>query len=250
MYILQMEAEVIRWTLNLYNGDDSHCGVLTSGGTESIILACLSYRELGRKHMGIKKPNMVMSSTAHPAFDKAGFYLGIEIRKVPHINYMVDLEGLKNSVDSNTIALVASAPEYVYGNYDPVGEIAGLAKTRGIGCHVDCCLGSYVNPFITKLGYKLAYEYDFKVPGVTTISCDPHKYAYGPKGAGILMFKDKKMREAQFFTNTLWNGGIYATTCIAGSRPGSVIAGTWASMMKFGVKGLEEKARTVLEAQV
>ena len=183
-------------------------------------------------------PNIVCSETAHCAFDKSGFYLGIEIRKVPITkDFCADLQGFKRLIDSNTICLVASAPEYAFGNYDPVEEIAALAASYGIGCHSDCCLGSYVNPFIVELGFKLAYNYDFAVPGVTSISCDPHKYAYGPKGCSILMFREKSVREYQFFVSTDWNGGIYTTISVAGSRSGAIIAGTWASMLKHGVKG-------------
>lgn len=106
-----------------------------------------------------------------------------------------------------------------------------------------------MNPFIEELGYKLAYKYDFRVPGVTSISCDPHKYAYGPKGCSLCLFRDSSLREHQFYVNTSWNGGLYATTCVAGSRPGCVIVGTWASMMKFGREGLKAKAKGILEAQ-
>ena len=187
---------------------------------------------------GITKPNIVMSETAHCAFDKGGFYFDIEVRKVKITkDFVADLNGFKQMIDSNTICLVASCPEYAFGNYDPVEEIAALAQSYGIGCHSDCCLGSYVNPFIEELGYKLEYKFDFRVPGVTSISCDPHKYAYGPKGCSILMFRDKRLREYQFYCNTSWNGGIYATTCIAGSRPGAVIVGTWASMRELGRDG-------------
>jgi sphinganine-1-phosphate aldolase len=233
-----MEAEIIRWTLDLYNGDKDSCGIITSGGTESIILACLAYREKALAEKGVTRPNMIMSETAHCAFDKAGFYLGIEIRKVPITkDFMADFEGIKRLIDSNTIALVTSSPEYAYGNYDPAEKLGALAQAYGIGCHSDACLGSYVNPFIKENGYNVAYQYDFKVPGVTSISCDPHKYAYGPKGTSVLMFRDRRLREYQLFVNAVWNGGIYATTCIAGSRPGSVIAGTWASMLKHGKSG-------------
>jgi len=107
---------------------------------------------------------------------------------------LVDFEKIKNSVDSNTICLVASSPDYCYGNFDPIEKIGELAQSWGIGCHSDACLGSYLNPFIEKLGYKLAHTYDFRVPGVTSISVDPYKYAYGPKGTSILMFREKKLR--------------------------------------------------------
>lgn len=237
-YTNTMEAEIIRWTIDLYKGGKDQCGIVTSGGTESIVLAMLAYREKCLREKGVTKPNIVMSETAHCAFDKAGFYFGIEIRKVPITkDFKADFNAFKKFIDSNTICLVASCPEYAFGNYDPVEKIAALAQSYGIGCHSDCCLGSYVNPFIEELGYKLEYKYDFRVPGVTSISCDPHKYAYGPKGCSILLFREKKTREYQFYCNTTWNGGIYATTCIAGSRPGAVIVGTWASMREMGRNG-------------
>ena len=154
-FVTQMEAEMIRWTINLYKGGPNHCGIVTSGGTESIILAVLAYREKGKNERGITKPNIVMSNTAHCAFDKACFYFGVELRKVPITSdCLTDLEAMKQYIDSNTVLLVASAPEYAYGNYDPVPEIAALAKSYDIGCHVDCCLGSYINPFIKELGYE------------------------------------------------------------------------------------------------
>lgn len=202
------------------------------------MLSLLAYREKGRAERGITKPNFVCSETAHCAFDKAAFYFGMEIRKVPVTkSFKADLKAMKRAIDSNTVCLVASCPEYAFGNYDPVEKIAALAQSFGIGCHSDCCLGSYVNPFAEELGYKLPTAFDFRVPGVTSISCDPHKYAYGPKGCSLALFREKALREYQFFANTTWQGGIYATTCIAGSRPGAVVVGTWASMLKHGRQG-------------
>lgn len=242
-----MEAEIIRWTLNLYNGDQTTCGIVTSGGTESIILSMLAYREQALSERGITHPNIVCSETAHPAFDKGGHYMGIEVRKAPLTrDFMADVSGMKKLIDSNTICLVASAPEYPFGNFDNVEQIAALAQSYGIGCHSDCCIGSYVIPFIEELGFDLPTKFDFRVPGVTSVSCDPHKYALGPKGCSLLLFRSKRLREYQFYANTEWNGGIYATTCMAGSRPGNVVAGTWASMLSMGRNGLKEKARGIL----
>lgn len=120
-YVNTMEAEIIRWTIDLYNGGKDQCGIVTSGGTESIILAMLAYREKAKVERGVTKPNIVMSETAHCAFDKAGFYYDIEIRKVPITkDFCADLDGFKKMTDSNTICLVASVPEYAFGNYDPV----------------------------------------------------------------------------------------------------------------------------------
>jgi sphinganine-1-phosphate aldolase len=128
VHITQMEAEIIRWTLNLYNGDKDACGVVTSGGTESILLAMLAYREKYKRERGITQPNIVMSETAHCAFDKSCFYFGIELRKVPMTSdFKLDLNAMKRNIDSNTVCLVASCPEYAFGTYEPVQKIAALA---------------------------------------------------------------------------------------------------------------------------
>ena len=242
-----MEAEVLRMTINLFRGDEECCGVGTSGGTESIILACLAYREHG-KTRGISRPNIVMSQTAHPAFDKAGFYMDIEIRKVPlKKGLYVDLPGLKRQIDRNTVALVGSAPDYCYGNFDPLPEIAAMAQNYGIGCHSDCCLGSFNNAFAEEAGHPLPCAVDFAVPGVTSISCDPHKYAYGPKGFSVCMFRGTELRKGQFFACMNWPGGFYATTTMAGSRPGATIAGTWAALASIGHEGYVRNTRQILD---
>jgi len=130
--------------------------------------------------------------------------------------------------------LVASAPEYAFGNFDPVPEIAALAAKHGIGCHVDSCLGSFVNIFAGKAGFKLPCKFDFTVPGVTSISSDPHKYGYAPKGVSVALFKNQELRAYSFFSISTWTGGLYGTPTIAGSRPGNIIAGTWAALMSIG----------------
>ncbi|TNV81482.1 hypothetical protein FGO68_gene16508 [Halteria grandinella] len=153
--VTQMEAEILKMTLNLFHGPEGSCGLTTSGGTESILIAMLAYREWG-KARGITKPNIVTSVTAHAAFDKACFYFGLEHRKVPLTkDFKIDMIAMKRAVDSNTVTLVASAPEYPWGSYDNVPQVAALAKQLGINCHSDCCLGSYINPFTEAAGFKL-----------------------------------------------------------------------------------------------
>jgi sphinganine-1-phosphate aldolase len=189
--VTQMEAEIIRMSLNLYRGDANTAGIGTSGGTESILLAMLAYREQGKAEKGIEYPNIVASETAHAAFDKAGFYFGMEVRKVPvTADLKADVAAMKRAIDSNTVVIVSSGPEYPYGNYDPLPEIAALAQRYNIGCHLDCCLGGFVNPFAEEAGYKLPYVYDFRQPGVTSISADTHKYAFGPKGYSVCLFRN------------------------------------------------------------
>ena len=244
----QLEAEVIRMTLSMFNGPPESCGLTTSGGTESIILAMLAYREWGRQR-GITKPNFVTSATAHAAFDKGAFYLGVELRKVPVLKDLTaDVEGMRRQIDSNTVCIVASAPEYPFGGFDPVPKIAAIAQKYGINCHSDCCLGSFINPFTEEAGFKLPCVYDFRLEGVTSISCDPHKFCYGPKGCSVIMFRTKSLRRGSWLSVAGWAGGMYVTPTLSGSRSGAVITGTWAALLKQGKTGFLDKAKTLLTA--
>ena len=139
---------------------------------------------------------------------------------------------MKKQIDRNTICIVTSSPDYSYGNFDPAPQIAAIAKEYGINCHSDCCLGSYINPFTEAAGFKTPHAYDFTIEGVTSISCDPHKFCYGPKGLSVIMFRTKELRRHSFFAMSEWTGGLYLTPSIAGSRSGAVIAGTWGALMK------------------
>lgn len=236
-YVGQLEAEIIRMALDLYHGNSEACGLLTSGGTESIFISMLAYREQGRAK-GITKPNVVASITAHAGFDKACFYLGMECRKAPiKANLECDIDAMRNLIDSNTVCLIASSPEFSFGRFDPIPMISEMARQRGIGCHSDCCLGSFISVFTEEAGFKLPCLYDFRLEGVTSISTDPHKFCYGPKGASLLLFRNKELRRGTFFGVTEWNGGMYITPTLAGSRSGAVIAGTWAAIMKQGKEG-------------
>eukprot|EP00347_Sterkiella_histriomuscorum_P002328 403368575 len=247
-YVGQLEAEIIKMALELYHAPQDSCGLLTSGGTESIFLSVLAYREQG-KERGIKKPNIVANQSVHAGFNKACFYLGVEIRIAPlNKEQRCDLNRLFSLVDSNTVCIVGSSPEFSFGSFDPLNEIAKFAKERGIGCHSDCCLGSFINVFAEDAGFKLPNQFDFRIEGVTSISTDPHKFCYGPKGASLLLFRTKELRRRTFFGVTEWNGGLYVTPTVAGSRAGSVIAGTWAALMKQGRDGFIEKAKNILGA--
>lgn len=189
------------------------------------------------------------SNTAHAAFDKAAFYLGMEIRKVDILaNFRADVEGMRRQIDSNTVCIVASAPEYPFGSFDPVPLIAGIAKEYGINCHSDCCLGSYINPFTEEAGFKLPCVFDFRLEGVTSISCDPHKFCYGPKGCSVVLFRNKELRRGTWHAVAGWPGGMYVTPTISGSRSGAIISGTWAALLKQGKSGFLDKAKTLLTA--
>jgi len=244
-----MEAEILRMVCNLYKGDAKTCGIGTSGGTESILLAVLAHREKAKKDRNVVSPNIVASETAHVAFDKAAFYFHIEVRKVPlKKDLTADVAGMKKQIDSNTIMLVASACEYPFGNYDPVPEIAALAHRYNIGCHVDACLGGFITPFAEEAGFPPPCAFDFTLPGVTSISVDTHKYAYGPKGYSVCMFKNADLRKMQIFEAMQWQGGFYFTPSMAGSRSGAIVAGTWAAITKTGRDQYIEYTRSILSA--
>ena len=174
----QMESEVISMVLNLYNGMPSCCGAFTTGGTESILMAMKSYRDWGKREKGITSPNVVCCCTAHAAFLKAGQYFGIELREAGFVDdeHEVDLEQVKRLIDGNTVALVGSACQYPTGSVDNIPGLSDLALKYKLGLHVDCCLGGFLVPFMEKAGFRTKYLFDFRVEGVTTISCDPHKY--------------------------------------------------------------------------
>ena len=234
--------------LNLFHGDDRTCGVGTSGGTESIMLAMLAYREQGRAR-GVIHPNIVCSETAHSAFVKAAFYFGLEVRKAKLTkDLLCDVAGMKKLIDSNTVCLVSSGPEYPFGNFDPLPEIAALALKYNIGCHYDCCIG-LINVFAEEAGFKLPYLSDFRVVGLTSISVDTHKYGFGPKGYSLCLFRSVELRDYQFFTHMDWNGGFYATPSMAGSRAGATIVGTWTALCVIGREKYVEFAKKIFSAQ-
>ncbi len=247
----RFEGEIIAMTLDMLNasavsGSDP-AGMVTSGGTGSILHAVLAYREQGRER-GIDRPNIVKPETAHPAFDKAGFLLGVEVRRasVDPETAQGDMEEMASLVDENTVALVGSATNYGYGTIDRITELGELALERGIGLHVDGCLGGFILPWGEALGYDLPL-WDFRVPGVTTISADTHKYGYGFKGTSVLAFADRALRNGQYFYVTDWTGGKYCSPGIDGSRSGGLLAATWAAMVSLGREGYTEYARRIFE---
>jgi sphinganine-1-phosphate aldolase len=246
----QMESEVISMVLRLYKAGGGACGAFTTGGTESILMACKAYREWGREKKGITRPNMICCTTAHAAFDKAAQFFGIELRKAGFADdeQEIDLTEVGRLVDRNTVALVGSAPQYPTGSVDNIPGLSEIAEAWGIGLHVDCCLGGFLLPFMEAEGLRLPHAYDFRVPGVTSISCDPHKYGFAPKGASILMFRSAELRHSMYSYATEWSGGIYATPTILGSRPGGVVAATWAAMMRHGEAGYRETTREIVTA--
>ena len=237
--VRKMEAEVISMVLNMYNApEESGCGSVTSGGTESIIMAVKAYRDWGKEQRGITQPEMIVPVTAHAAFDKAAAYFNIALRHAPidPLTMKVDLKQVRRMINPNTIMLVGSAPNYPYGTIDDIEDLSKLALNYGIGLHVDCCLGSFIVPFMEEAGFQLPL-FDFRVSGVTSISCDTHKFGFAPKGSSVIMYRSKEWRKYQYFVAEDWLGGIYASPSIAGSRPGALIAACWAALVTVGENG-------------
>jgi glutamate/tyrosine decarboxylase-like PLP-dependent enzyme len=248
----KFEAEIIAMTLDVLNGaavtDGEPAGVVTTGGTGSILHGMLAYREWGRQERGITRPNVVKPETAHPAFDKACHLFGIELRKAPidEKTTQVDVGAVAGLIDGDTVAIVGSACNYGYGTVDPMEELSDLALERGVGLHVDSCLGGFILPFGQKLGYDIPV-YDYRLPGVTSISADTHKYGYAFKGSSVCTFRDKALRNAQYFFLTDWSGGKYCSPGIEGSRSGGILAATWAAMVSFGWDGDLRYAQQIFE---
>jgi sphinganine-1-phosphate aldolase len=250
----RFESEIIAMTLDMLHGGaararGSHpCGVIGSGGSESILSAVYAHREWGRAEKGIEAPEMILPETAHVAFDKGAHYFGVRVVRAPvdPATTQVDLDFVRRHIGPDTVLLVGSAGNYPYGTIDPIEELSSLAVEHGTGLHVDGCLGGFILPWGEALGYEIP-PFDFRLPGVTTISADTHKYGYGPKGTSVLLFRDRSLRRHQYFARPDWRGGMYASPGIGGSRSGGLIAATWAVMVALGREGYLAKARKVFE---
>ncbi|XP_053307154.1 sphingosine-1-phosphate lyase 1 [Spea bombifrons] len=246
--VRKMEAEVVRMTCTLFSGDPESCGTVTSGGTESILMACKAYRDLAYEK-GIKDPEIIAPVSAHAAFDKAAHYFGMKMVHIPldSKTMQVDVKAMRRAISRNTAMLVCSAPQFPHGVIDPIEDVAKLALKYQVPFHVDACLGGFLIVFMEKAGFPLK-PFDFRVKGVTSISADTHKYGYAPKGSSVILYCNKKYRHYQFFVAPDWQGGIYASPAIAGSRPGGIVAACWATMMHIGEAGYIEATKNIIKA--
>ncbi len=243
-----MEKEVVRMTASMLNGDDEVVGTMSSGGTESILLALYTYREWARKHHPhIENPEIVAPQTIHPAHDKAAHLLGLRIRKAPadegQCAQPMEMERL---ISENTILLVASAPSYPNGILDPISAIGELARKYRLPLHVDACIGGFMLPWIERLGTPLD-PWDFRVSAVTSISADVHKFGFGSKGASVVLYRTMDLLKHQFYITTDFPGGIYVSPTILGSRSGGPIAAAWAGMKHLGESGYLKVATRLMQ---
>merc|ERR1712126_566384 len=211
----KMEAEIVAMACSIFNGGADSCGCVTTGGTESIILACKAYRDLIREEKGVEVPEMLVPVTAHAAFDKAAAMLGMRIRHVPvdDVTKRVDVAAMKKMISRRTAMLVGSAPQFPHGCMDNIQAIAALGVKYDIPVHVDACLGGFLIAFMEDAGFPLP-PFDFRVSGVTSISADTHKYGFAPKGSSVILYSEQIYRHYQWFSYVDWPGGIYCTTTI------------------------------------
>jgi sphinganine-1-phosphate aldolase len=244
--VTQMEAEIISMTANLFHPTDKTCGIVTSGGTESLLLMVLAYRDWGRER-GIDKPNMVVCETAHVAVMKAAHLFGVKVIRVPlHKSGRMDVGKMASNINSNTVGIFGSVVDFPFGFNDPIEELSKLAIKKKINLHVDCCLGGIVAVFAKDCGVDLG-KFDFELPGVTSISIDPHKHCQGPKGNSVLLFANSKIRSYAYFFYSEWNGGFYGTPTLLGSRTGAPIAGVWMTLVHHGIQGMKDIAAKVIK---
>lgn len=243
----RFENEIIAGVAEMFHGTPEVCGVVTSGGTESCLLAVKTYRDLARTR-GVTKPEMVLPVTAHVAWFKASEYFDVKVRLLPLDDTLrADVRKLARLCNRNTVMILGSAPEYPHGTIDPIEEFSAIALKRKIPLHVDACVGGFILPFMAMNGRKLPL-WDYRVPGVTSISADVHKYGFASKGASTITYRNLDYLKHQMFVYQDWPGGVFASPALLGTRPGGAYAAAWAAMQHFGTSGYRELAKRTCQA--
>jgi len=242
---LRMENEVVALAARHLNGDAGVVGNFTSGGTESILLAVKAARDHAREKRGIVEPEMVLPETAHAAFQKAGHYLGVRPVLVPvdPESFRADADAVRDAISERTVLLVGSAISYAHGVVDPIPELGALAAERGLLLHVDGCMGGFLLPYFRRLGGEFP-DFDFRVPGVTSISMDLHKYAFAAKGASTILYRSKELRKYQMYACSNWTGYTVINPTVQSTKSAGPVAGAWAALHFIGDDGYLEIART------
>ncbi len=248
--VAKLEMDVVRMVIDLLRGDKEVVGNMTSGGTESVLLAVKTARDRARVHRPeVKEPEMILSRTAHPSFHKAATYFNVKpvVVGFDTETFKADVAAMRDAVTDNTILLVGSAPGYAQGVVDPIEEIGALALEKGLLFHVDACVGGIQLSFMRKMGYDVP-PFDFSVPGVTSISTDMHKFGYAPKNASMIMFKDKRLREYTIFSCTRTTTYVLINPTILSSKSAGPMAASWAILMYLGEEGYRRIVEEVMNA--
>lgn len=236
----RMERDVVAMTLNLLNGNSRSAGSITSGGTESIILALKAARDQAAANRATARPNIVIPDSAHPAFDKAAQLLGLSVTRVAvAADLRCDVSAMEAAITPDTILIAGSAPSLPFGLIDHIAELNEIALSKNLWMHVDACIGGLLAPFVRELGYALP-AFDFALPAVRSISADLHKFGYSAKGASLVLYRDEDDHRFQFNYFSNWPKGEYFTPTLAGTRSGGPIASAWAVMHHLGRQGYLE----------
>ncbi len=244
---LKLENDVVAMMGSLLHGTDNVSGSFTTGGTESIILAMKAARDTFlENHKGT--PEVVLPVTAHPSFSKACEYLGLkEIRVNVDPYYRADIDAMEKKINENTAMIVGSAPSFPYGTIDPINKLSDLALQHNLWLHVDACVGGMILPFLKRNGIDLP-DYDFKLPGVISISVDLHKYGFTPKGSSVIMYNNSSYRRHQIYVNARWPGYPMSNAGIQATKSAGPLAGTWAILNYLGYDGYADLAKKTLNA--
>ena len=252
--LTKYEGEIIAMTLDLFNGDavnkrnanEKACGSLTTGGTDSIFQSVYVHREWG-VDKGITQPEIILPVSAHPAFFKAAHYLNIKVHTAKlDENFQADVADIESKITANTVMIMGSAGNYGHGIIDPIEKLSDIAVKHKVGLHVDGCLGGFILSWAEQLGIACPV-FDFRLPGVTAISADTHKYGYSLKGTSTVLFSNEKLRQYQYSGYVDWPGGVYISTGFNGSKSGGLFAATWAAMVHYGKEGYMKRAKQIFE---
>jgi sphinganine-1-phosphate aldolase len=232
-----IQSDVVGIVTDWLEGGPDAAGFMTSGGTESLLMAVKAARDRGRAERGVSSPNIVLPTSAHAALEKGCAYFGVESRRIAvRDDWRADVDAMAGAIDDDTVLVVGSAPQYPQGVVDPIADIAALAAERDVNCHVDACMGGVTLTYLARLGYEIP-PWNFSVTGVTSISVDLHKYGYTSKGAGVIVHRTKRLRSYQTFVTDNWLGGVYGSSGVLGTKSGGSMAGAWAVMHHLGDEG-------------
>lgn len=246
----RLERDVIEMALGLFGAGEDAGGSFTAGGTESIFQAVKTARDRARaERPRMRAPKIVVPYSAHPAFNKAAHYLNLEVVRTPlGREFRADVDALEAAIDDDTVLVAGSAPGFPHGAFDPIARLGEIAAERDVWLHVDACVGGFLSPFLRELGEPIP-AFDFRVPGVTSLSADLHKYGFAAKGASLILFRDKALQRFQRFEFDNWPRGHYATETFLGTRPGGPVAAAWAVLKFLGKQGYLDIAGIIMDAK-
>ncbi|MEZ5652381.1 MAG: aminotransferase class V-fold PLP-dependent enzyme [Burkholderiaceae bacterium] len=243
------ERDVVAMALDLFGAPETGAGFMTSGGSESIVMAVKAARDWARQQGRSNRSapaNIVLPESGHPAFDKAAVLMDLEVRRVPvAADWRADVAAMDAAADGNTIMVVGSAPCFPFGVIDPIAALADMTRARDLWLHVDACVGGYLAPFARANGRPVP-AFDFSVPGVTSLTADLHKYGFCPKPASTVLYADARRAACQPFAFDCWPSGPFTTATVVGTRPAGGVAGAWAVLRHLGAAGYREIARELM----